>query len=162
MAAEVGIYVYTEADAATESSASQTGIDLCSADTDLNTTTNRQTYPITAGEKSYEKWTKAKTITAPDNYCENFALWGDGGIQASTTMYVGTLATGTTPTSATSAVAVNTWTNYTASATFIWNAAQLTATGSTTDYAVYQLNVEAAADAGNWTQETINYSYDEA
>ena len=164
MAAEVGIYVYVTTDAANESTASQTGIDLCSADTSVNSSTNRAAYPITAGSNSFEKWTKAKAITSPDNYLENFALWGDGAVQASTTMMAGTQVAGTTPTTVVSIVAVSTWSDYTnnTNASLAWHANSLTSTGSTTDYAVYQLVVEATADAGNWTQETINYSYDEA
>jgi hypothetical protein len=160
MTATVTIRVYTSTDAGTMSAA-QTGIDLISADNATNSTTNRQTYPITAGTRSYEKWIKARVDVAPDNGVSNFKLWGDGGVQSSTVLYVGTTATGVTPTNGTSTVATNAWTNYTSSAKATWYNTTLTGIGSTTDYAVFQLKVNADAAAGNWTQETVNYSYDE-
>jgi hypothetical protein len=133
-----------------------------SADGATNSTANRQANPITAGDRSYEKWTKARIDVAPDNYCNNFQLWGDGAVQQSTSLYVGKTDTGVTPTSGDSTVATNAWTGYTTGARFAWHATNMTGVGSTTDYAVYQLDVNADAAAGNWTQETINYSYDEA
>jgi len=162
MAATVSIRVYTETNATTESAA-VTGIDLISADNATNSTANRASYPITAGNNSYEKWIKAYVDTAADNYVNNFKIWGDGAVQATTTLYVATIATGATPTSATSTVATNDWTNYTNSTTALgWHATNMTGVGSKTVYAVFQLATGATAAAGNWTQETISYSYDEA
>jgi hypothetical protein len=161
MAASVSIRVYTGAGAATESAA-QTGIDLISADNALNSAGNRSSNPITAGSKSYEKWIKAYIDTAPDNQCENFDLWGDGAVQSSTALYVGRVVSGVTPTSNDSTVATNDWTGYLTGARFDWHATALTGVGSKTDYAVFQLDVNADAAAGNWTQETINYAYDES
>lgn len=161
MAATVTIRVYTGATAGTMSGA-VSGIDLISADNATNSTTNRQAYPITAGDRSYEKWIKARIDVAPDNYCNNFQLWGDGAVQQSTTLYVGKTASGVTPTNADSAVATNAWTGYLTGSRFAWHATNLTGVGSATDYAVFQLDTLASAAAGNWTQETLNYSYDEA
>lgn len=162
MAATVTIRVNTGASAGTESGA-VTGIDLISADNATNSPANRSANPITAGEKSYEKWITARVDVAPDNYVNNFLLWGDGGVQQSTALYVGKTDTGVTPTSSDSAVATNAWTGYTSGGSeFAWHATNMTGVGSTTDFAVFQLDVNADAAAGNWTQETISYSYDEA
>jgi len=138
------------------------GIDLISADNATNSAPNRAANPITAGSKSYEKWIKARVDVAPDNAVSNFKLWGDGAVQQSTALYVGKTDTGVTPTDSDSSVATNAWTGYTSPGSeFAWHATNMTGVGSLTDYAVFQLDVNADADAGNWTQETINYSYDE-
>lgn len=161
MAATVTIRVNTGTDAGTESEA-VTGIDLISADNATNTLDNRTANPITAGNSSFEKWLTAVVDAAPDNYVDTFEAWGDGTVQASTALYVGVTATGVTPTSADSTVATNAWTSYTSGAKFAWHATDLTGVGSTTDFLVFQLDVDADAAAGNWTQETLNYSYNEA
>jgi hypothetical protein len=162
MAATVTIRVYTGTDATTESTA-QTGIDLISANNATNTSTNRATYPITAGTNSYEKWIKARVDAAPDNYVNTFKLYGDGTVQQSTVLYVGATTTGATATTATSSIATNAWTDYTNTTNgFDWHSTNMTAEASTTRYAVFQLAVAADAAAGNWTQETLSYSYNEA
>jgi len=161
MAATVNIHVYYGVDAGTESGI-VTGIDLLSADNATNSAANRAANPITAGAKSYEKWIRAKVQTAPDNAVENFELWGDGAVQQSTDLYVGVTPTGVTPTSGDSAVATNDWATYTSGAKFAWHATAMTGVASLTDAAVFQLDVDADAAAGNWGQETINYSYDES
>ena len=161
MAASVSIRVYTGASAGTESGA-VSGIDLISADNALNSAGNRSSNPITAGQKSYEKWIKAYIDTAPDNQCENFDLWGDGSVQSSTNLFVGRVVAGATPTNIDSTVATNDFDSYVTGARFDWHATALTGIGSKTDYAVFQLDVDADAAAGNWTQETINYAYDES
>jgi len=161
MAATVTIRVNTGASAGTQSGA-VSGIDLISADNATNSPANRSANPITAGEKSYEKWLTARVDAAPDNYVNNFQAWGDGAVQSSTTLYVGKTDTGVTPTNGDSTVATNAWTNYTSTSQFAWHATNMTGIGSVTDFLVFQLDVDADAAAGNWTQETINYSYDEA
>lgn len=161
MAATVTIRVNTGAAAGTQSGA-VTGIDLISADNATNSPANRSANPITASEKSFEKWITARVDVAPDNYVNNFQLWGDGAVQSSTTLFVGKTQTGVTPTDSDSTVATNDWTNYTSTSQFAWHATNMSGIGSVTDFAVFQLDVDADAAAGNWTQETINYSYDEA
>lgn len=161
MAATVTIRVNTGTNAATQSGA-VSGIDLISADNATNSPANRSANPITAGEKSYEKWLTARVDVAPDNYVNNFQAWGDGAVQSSTALYVGKTNSGVTPTNGDSTVATNDWTNYTSTSQFAWHATNMTGIGSVTDFLVFQLDVNADAAAGNWTQETINYSYDEA
>ena len=157
MAASVSIRCYTATDAGTESAAIS-GIDLISADNATNTTANRQTNPITAGNKSYEKWLKAYVDTAPDNAVDNFQIWGDGAVQATTDLFIGKTATGVTPTSGDSTVATNDFTSQTAGNKFAWHATDLTGAGSKTDFIVMQMDVGATCAAGNWTQETLSYS----
>lgn len=160
MAATVTIRVNTETDAGTQSGA-QTGIDLISADNALNTIGNRTGNPITAGNRSYEKWVTARVDVAPDNACNNFKFWTDGTVQTETTLYGGTTATGVTPTDSASSVATTDATTWTSGAKYTWHAGNLTAIGHVTDFMVLQLATTGSATAGNWTQETLSYSYDE-
>lgn len=141
------------------------GIDLISADNSTNTLGNRQANPITVGTNSYEKWVSLKVATPPANYVTNFKIWGDGGVDTSTTLrfttgYV-TYQQGTT---ALSTIANTTFVNFTANNKATWDTTTYwaTNTGSYTKYTVFQLQVDATAGPGNWTQETISYSYDEA
>lgn len=161
MAATVTIRVNTGASAGVQSGA-VSGIDFISADNATNSPANRQAYPITAGNKSYEKWLTARVDVAPDNYVNNFQWYGDGAVQQSTHLYIGKTPTGVTPTSADSTVATNDWTSYVTGARFAWHATNMTGVGSVTVFAVFQLDVDSDAAAGNWTQETLSYSYDEA
>jgi len=161
MSATVQLYVYTGTDAGTENGP-VSGIDLISADNATNSLTNRQDNPIQAGSYSYEKWIRAKVDGAPDNYVENFKFWTDGDVDPNTTLRVGTTPTGATPTDSESSVATNDATNYTSGNKMTWHTNRLTSVGETTDFLVLQLEVGAAASAGNWSQETLHYSYDEA
>lgn len=161
MAATISVRVYTAASAGTESAA-QTGIDFISADNATNSLANRQANPITVGTRSYEKWLKLKVDAAPANSVSNFKIWGDGAVQTSTTLYfTGNYVTGATPTNGTSTVANANFNTYTSNNKATWDASTYTATNATTRYAVFQLDVASDAAPGNWTQETINYSYDE-
>jgi hypothetical protein len=161
MAASLSVRVYTGSAAGTESAA-VTGIDFISADNATNSLANRQANPITVATNSYEKWLKLKVDTAPANGVTNFKIWGDGAVQTSTTLnFTAAYITGATPTTATSTVANTTFTNFTAGNKATWDSTSYTATNATTRYVVFQLQVASDAGPGNWTQETINYSYDE-
>ena len=161
MVATLTLRVYTGTNASTESG-SQTGVDLISADNATNSLANRQNNPITVGTASYEKWLKLKVDAAPDNGVTNFQAWMDGTVDSSTTLYVtGDYVTGTTPVATTSTVANADFTNYTSGNKLQWDSASYSATNDTTDYLVLQLEVDSDANPGNWTQETISYSYDE-
>jgi hypothetical protein len=161
MVASLSVRVYTGSAAGTQSAA-VTGIDLISADNATNSLANRQANPITVGTRSYEKWIKLYTDTAPANGVTNFQIWGDGAVMTSTTFYfTGAYITGTTPVATTSTIANANFTTYTSSNKATWDATSFSATGSVTKYAVFQLAVDSTAGPGNWTQETISYSYDE-
>lgn len=161
MPASLSLRVYTGA-SATESSA-VTGIDLISADNATNTIANRQANPITVGTNSYEKWVKLKVDTAPANGVTNFKVWSaTGSVSTSTSLYfTAGYATYATPTNAQSTVASANFVNYTAGAKATWDSSTYTATNATTKFAVFQLRVSADANPGNWSQHTVNYSYDE-
>lgn len=162
MAATLGLYVYTGADAGTESASAQTGADMISADNAVYGLSNRQTYPITVGSRSYEKWLKLKITAKPDNAVSNFLVWGDGGVKTSTTLVVrGNYATGTTPTNATSSIATASFAGYTSGNKLTWDAGPITNTNDTTKFLVFQLQVAADCGPGNWDQEVVSYSYDE-
>jgi len=161
MAATLTLHCYTGSAAGTESGA-VTGIDLISADNATNSLANRQANPITVGTRSYEKWLKLKITATPANAVSNFLVWGDGAVMSSTTLFVkGAQITGVTPTNASSTVATNNFATYTSSNKLTWAAGPYTNTNDTTQYLVFQLQVDATAGPGNWTQETVSYSYDE-
>jgi len=161
MVASLSVRVYTGSTAATQSAA-VTGIDFISADNATNTLANRQANPITVGSRSYEKWLKLYLDTAPSNGVTNFQVWGDGAVMTSTTLnFTGNYITGVTPVNTTSSIANAAFTSYTSSAKATWDTTSYSATGSVTRYAVFQLAVDSTANPGNWTQETISYSYDE-
>lgn len=160
MVASLSLRVYTST-GPTESSG-VTGIDLISADNATNSLANRQANPITVGNNSYEKWVKLKIDTAPANGVTNFQIWGDGSVQTSTTLnFTTNYVTFAQPTAAASSVANTTFTNFTTGNKATWDSASYTATNATTRFSVFQLVVGATASPGNWTQETISYSYDE-
>jgi len=143
------------------------GVDFISADNALNTLPNRQNYPITVGTNSYEKWVRLKIATPGANYTNNFKIWGDGAVTTSTTLaFTCGIVTYTQGTTATSVIADKNFVNFTAlaAAKGTWDTTTYwqTNTGSYTKYAVFQLQVGADCLPGNWTQETISYSYDEA
>jgi len=141
------------------------GIDLESADNALNTIENRQANPITVGTNSYEKWIRLKITATPANYVQSFKVWFDSAVDASTTLwFTGAYVTYQQGTTATSTIANADATTYTSGNKAVWDNAQYTAgqTGAYTRHLVLQLEVGSDAGPGNWTQETVNYSYDEA
>jgi hypothetical protein len=160
MAASLSLRVYTGA-GATESSA-VTGIDLISADNATNTLANRQANPITVGTNSYEKWLKLKIDTAPANGVTNFKIWGDGAVDTSTTLkFTSNYATYAQGTTGATTIGNANFTSYTAGNKATWDTASYSATNATTKFVLFQLQVDSTANPGNWTQETISYSYDE-
>lgn len=161
MAATLTVRVYTGASAGTQSSA-VTGIDFISADNATNSLANRQSNPIVVGQNSYEKWLKLRVDVAPANNVSNFKIWGDGATAANTTlMFTGDRVTGVTPVNTTSSIATTNFNTCTSGAKCTWDTASYTTVGNVTDYSVFQLQVGSSATQGNWTQETISYSYDE-
>ena len=161
MVASLTVRVYTGTSAGTESAA-VTGIDLISADNATNSLANRQTNPISVNTRSYEKWVKLKVDTKPANGVTNFLIWGDGAVQTSTTLYFTcAYVTGATPTNGSSTVASANFTTYTSSNKAAWDTTSYTDTNAVTKFAVFQLAVASDSDPGNWTQETVSYSYDE-
>jgi hypothetical protein len=161
MAASLSVRVYTGSAAGTES-AVVTGIDFISADNATNSLANRQANPINVGSQSFEKWLKLKVDTAPANAVANFKIWGDGAVMTSTSLFwTGQKITGTTPVNSVSTIANTTFNNFTSGNKGTWDTNSYAATNATTQYSVFQLAVDGTAGPGNWTQETINYSYDE-
>jgi len=160
MTASISIRVATGTNAATVSTAA-TGIDFISADNATYSTANRQAYPITAGSYSYEKWLIAYVDAPPDNSVDTFTWWGSGSTPTSTSLYIGTTVTGVTPVATDSAVATLDFTTFTASAKMSWHSTSLTATAETTQYAVWQLDIDADCSPGNFAAQTLSYSYEE-
>lgn len=144
---------------------SVTGIDLISADNATNTLANRQANPITVGTNSYEKWIRLKITATPANYVQSFKVWFNSTVDSTTTLnFTGAFVTYQQGTTAASTVANANATTYTSGNKATWDLAQYTAgqLNAYTKYLVMQLAVGATAGPGNWTQQTVNYSYDEA
>lgn len=141
------------------------GVDLVSADNPTNSLANRQANPITVGTSSYEKWIRLKVTATPANYVQSFKVWFAASVDASTTLWMTaawvTYQQGTT---AASAIANVDATTHTSGNKAVWDNAQYTAgqLNAYTKYLVLQLEVGSDAGPGNWTQQTVNYSYDEA
>jgi hypothetical protein len=164
MAATLVLAVRTGAAAGTATD-NVTGIDLISADNSTNDITNRQAFPITVGTQSYEKWINLKITVTPQNYVKSFQVWFNSSVAASTTLFMtGQYVTYQQGTTAASTIANANAVTYTAGNKALWDTATYTAanTGSYTKYLVLQLAVGATAGPGTWTQQTVNYSYDEA
>lgn len=160
MAASLSLRVYTGA--GPTQSGPVTGIDLISADNDTNSLANRQANPITVGTNSYEKYVKLYIDSTPANAVDNFQIWMDGAVDSSTTLnYTTNYVTYTQPVATASTVADTDMTSYTSGNKATWDAGPYTNTGDTTSFTVFQLVVDSDAGPGNWTQETISYSYDE-
>ena len=160
MAASLSLRVYTTG-AQTES-AVVTGIDLESADNATNTLANRQANPITVATNSYEKWLKLKIDTAPANGVTNFKIWGDGAVDTSTTLaFTSQYVTFQQASTLATTIGNANFVTYTAGNKATWDAVSYSATNATTKFVLFQLQVAATANPGNWTQETISYSYDE-
>jgi hypothetical protein len=142
---------------------SVSGIDLISADNADNSLTNRQANPITVGTNSYEKWIRLKITATPANYVQSFKVWFNSTVDTSTTLnFTGAYATYQEATNATSTIADTDATTYTSGNKAVWDDASYTNTNDYTAYLAMQLAVGADASPGNWSQQTVNYSYDEA
>lgn len=168
MAAVVSLRVYTSTNAATESSA-VTGIDFISADNATNSLGNRQANPITVGLNSFSKHLRLKIDSGIINSIGNAKFWTDGagqtnvGLRAKVAQGTGGATPGTggtTPSATTLTGDVDAYT-YVSGSKGAWDTATYTTNTHVTKEMILQLQPTASAAAGNWTQETFNYSYDE-
>lgn len=144
---------------------SVSGIDLESADNATYSPANRQANPITVGNNSFEKWIRLKITATPANYVQSFKVWFPSSVDANTTLnFTGAYVTYTTPSTTRTTIANVNATTYTSGAKAVWDDAQYVSANlnSYTKYLVLQLVVGSSAGPGNWTQQTVNYSYDEA
>lgn len=142
---------------------SVSGIDLISADNASNSLTNRQANPITVGTNSYEKWIRLKITATPANYVRSFKVWFNETVDNSTTLnFTGAYQTYQEGTATTSTIANDDATGWTSTNKATWDNDSYTNTNDYTKYLVMQLQVGSDANPGNWTQQTVNYSYDEA
>lgn len=168
MPATVELRVYTSTNAATESGV-VTGIDFISADNATNSLGNRQANPVTVGTNSFEKHLRLKWTVAPANALTNFKFWTDGTGQANVALRaklaVGTggasPGTGDTTPTATSMTGDADGYSYTSGAKGTWDAASYSTVNHVSKAMLLQLQPNASATQGNWTQETLSYSYDE-
>lgn len=168
MAATVGVFVYTGASAATESTV-QTGISFLSIDSSATDTTTRQNNPVVAGTTSFEKHIRLKATVAPAVSWGNTKFWTDGtgqanvGLRAKLAVGTGGATPGTgdsTPTATAMTGDADGYT-YTSGAKGTWDTATYSAINTVSKALLLQLSPTGAASPGAWTQETLNYSYDE-
>lgn len=169
MAATIGVFVYTGASAATESGAAQTGISFLSIDSAATDATTRQNNPVVAGTTSFEKHIRLKATVAPAVSWGNVKFWTDGagqanvGLRAKLAVGTGGATPGTgdtTPTATAMTADVDAYT-LTSGAKGTWDAATYSALNTVSKALLLQLSPTGSATPGAWTQETLNYSYDE-
>ena len=169
MVATVGVFVYTGASAATES-AVQTGISFLSIDSAATDSGTRQSNPVVAGTTSFEKHVRLKATVAPAVSWGNIKFWTDGtgqanvGLRAKLAVGTGgaTPGTGDTTPSATAMTGDADAYTYTSGAKGTWDAtASIGGINTVSEACLLQLSPTGAASPGAWTQETLNYSYDE-
>ena len=168
MAAVIDVRVYTSTNAATES-ATQTGISFLSTDSAATDATTRQNNPVTAGTASYEKHLRLKVTTAPAVSVSNFLWWTDGtgqsnvALRAKEAVGTGGATPGTgdsTPSSTAMASDIDAYSR-TSGAKGTWDSGSYSAQNNVTKALLLQLQPASNASPGAWTQETINYSWDE-
>lgn len=169
MAATIGVFVYTGSNAATESTA-QTGISFLSIDSSATDSGTRQANPVVAGTSSFEKHLRLKATVAPAVSWGNIKWWTDGAGQANVNLRAkeavgtggATPGTGDSTPSATAMTGdIDAYTR-TSGAKGTWDAtASIGGLNTVSKALLLQLQPQAAAAPGAWTQETINYSYDE-
>lgn len=143
-------------------------------DTDMGSTDaanlDPTSYPIVAGENSYEKWQRIHvTAMGGSTSIDNLKVWRTGALAGSTTHVTnarettyGGAETYATPTASASSVADQTMPTSEPTGANLGIggslSGSLTATGYS-DYLVHQLQTDAGDTAGNTT--TMNYQYDE-
>lgn len=123
---------------------------------------------------SFELWVRLECTAAPDNYCQNFKIWGpdeqpDHGDSPGDRMiiYIGTTASGATPTDSASSVATTAQhSNHYSQATGLAVGVQpssdeIDSVGEQTDYVVLQLKVEDQAQQGDIQTVVFNWYYEE-
>ena len=165
MAADVDIHVYT---AGPVDEGAKTAIAFLSIDSGASDVPTQLANKIVSGEVSYEKWMAAVIgATPPDNWCNDFKVWGDGAVMALTVLWYGFENIWANPTNAVSGKATLDFTARTAGDKGNWHTAgngdpNLVNTGDKTKYWVMQLDVGATHPGGAWTQEILYYEYVEA
>lgn len=118
---------------------------------------------------SFECWLRWECTTAPDNYCQNFKVWGPSSRPGNgITIYFGTTGTAATPTANQSSVAtVRQDTNYYSAGTalaigVVPGDSKINAVGEKTNYLVGQLKAEYGAASSNIETQPFNFGYEEA
>lgn len=175
MAAVIKAYVYTGTSAATESAnaipdMTPAGISFLSTDSAANDTTTRSNNPVVAGTASYEKHIRLKDTTAPAVSWGNIKFWTDGSGQANVALRAklnvgtggATPGTGDTQPVATAMTGDADAYSYTSGSKGTWDATTYDNVQNKVSKAMLlQLQPASNATPGAWTQETLNYSYDE-
>lgn len=173
MAATVSLRVYSGTNAATESSAGVSGISFfgsTATQADLNTLAARQGDPINVGSNSASKHLRLKIDSGIINSIGNIKFWIEGSptsnvaLRAKLAQGTGGASPGTGGTTpATTALTGDADAySYTSGAKGTWDSASYTSNGHVTKEMILQLQPNGSAAAGNWSQSTLKYSYDES
>ena len=125
--------------------------------------------PSSGTTKSYECWLRLECTAAPDNYCENFKVYGPStqpdDPRDKVTLYVGDSASGVTPTDSTSSVAttIQHSNHYQAGNALVFDDVNETVTSVTdkTRYFVLQLSVAPFAEGGQMNPVILHFLWDE-
>jgi len=120
---------------------------------------------------SYETWLRMECTSPPDNYCQNFVVWGPKQQpdypNNKLTIFIGSTSVAGTPVISTSAIATHSQQlYYSVDQSTAWVAksatsAQISAVGSATGYLVLQLRVEAGAAQGDMAGQSFDIEYEE-
>lgn len=172
MAATITLHAWTGTGACTDGG-STAAFSFLSIDSALDTLAARLSNPIDIPSSgcaySFEKWITACVSVAPTNNVSNFQVWGSppaAAFDTGTCWLVGTAAcgNGVAPVNTTSSVATSSLAAAGSGAKGAWDAASYAAAACETAFLVSQLQVVAAAGAGNWGGANgcvLNYSYQE-
>ena len=161
MPATITLQVCNGLNAATESTV--LGVMMRANDSAATDVANPITVPTGAPVYSYEKWLRFKCTAPPVTQVTNFKYWGPNSLPGTgLVLFAGTNATGVTPVTTASAVAVTQQdTNYYSAGTALGFGGTLVNINDESEYIVLQLQVSSTASQGNIAQQTHNYSYDE-
>ena len=163
MIAVAATFSWQESNGASETVSTPTNLNFGSTDaTDLTPLS----YPITAGNNSYEKYVRAK-FTGTFSKIDNIQFWKSAGayVTGESIKWSGTTTSYTQPTASTSSVAtasVPTSDPGTANVSIGGSlSGSITTSGGMTDYIVLQLQTTTSTPAGAVNTKTFTLTYDE-
>lgn len=134
-------------------------------------------YPVAVPETgedpvySYETWLRMECTNAPDNYCQNFVVWGPQEQPDYPTDKL-TIFIGSTSVASSAITTVSTFASHTAQQYYsvdqstAWvpisaDSITVSGVGSSTGYLILQLKVEAGASQGNMAGQSFDIEYEE-
>lgn len=168
MAATVVVHCFNSTNAATDNGA-VSAIAFLSTDSHLADATTRQNNPVTAGTNSFEKHLRFKMTVAPAVSCSNWRVWTPTSQVTNVNLRAkGNVGTGgaspsgdSTPTATAMTGDVSLYSYTSQGSSYQVDSTSYSTINHYTKAWLLQLQPQAAATPGTWTQHTIGYSYDE-